>query len=476
MNDPVRIWVPMAAWWVPVWITLDTAGESTDALETAVIGLVHAGLVAPDALARELCLDRALVESAVATLTAAGVLTATEGGLMAKPTPEAGEGPRARAGFVAWDPASQRPLLQLWLDRDLPEMPVRCPEGWRIAPWAEPDPYPSRPRDQEVAEELRVLPGVGDLRIYEPRGLGAHESDGARVRRLRRRTGPSLRGPIWAPVEQRVAGPVVWRPSLLPLPEVSTELDPSGVQGVERGITPDAQGVLREVEAAHRDRIAPGLIRAAGFASVEDLQTSAREEAARELGGISEMPEWGGVLRLVEDAIVDEHVSRAVGGDWRRPLRAWGDVFERLTRDFARRLRPVVLGLKAGRLEADGRSRLRPVLGDSTGRVLDVASQPAELAKLCASLARDMDSIGTRVLALGVCVALDPRIRRAFEVLCLDTPKLFDSLDTAKDERNRVVHPKEGAEEIGILGHRARVLLACRMLPRLELPAAPLQR
>lgn len=467
MNDAVRIWVPVPAWWIPVWVTLDTAGESTDALETAVAGLVGAGLVSPEAIARELCLDRALVESAVATLLAAGVLMATDGGLKAHPALEAPEGPRALPGFIAWCPASQRPVMQLWLDRELPLVAEGAREGWQIAAWAEPDLYPGRPSDRDVAGLLRALPSAGDLRIYEPRGIGVHESDGARVRRLRRRTGASLRGPIWAPVEQRVAGPVVWRPSLLPVPEVSTELDPGGIEGVERVIAAGARGVLREAEAAHRDRIAPGMIRASGFTSVEDLRNSARQEAARELGGISERPECAGLLRLVEDAIVDEHVSRAVGGDWRRPLRAWGDVLERLTRDFALRLRPVVRELVARTLEADGRRRLGPILGESTGRVLAVAGRSDDIAKLRASFDSDLDSIGTRVLALGVCVALDTRTQRAFEALCMDAPRLFDSLEKAKEERNRVVHPKDGAEEIGVAGHRARVLLACRMLPRL---------
>lgn len=469
MNDTLRTWIPLSAWWIPVWITLDNAGESTDALETAVAGLVRAGLRARDTLARELALDVALVESAVATLLAAGVLTEGDGGLAAAHEPVPAEGPRGRPGFLVWDPAAQRPLLQLWLDRDPPSDELPAPPGWRVAPWTAPDDYPLRPRERELGEFLRVLPSAGDLRLFEPRGDGVHESDGVRVRRLRRRAGPSVRAPVWAPVEHRAAGVVVWRPSLRPLPEVGTELDPTGYEGiVRRGLPAGVTGALADTERELRDRVAPGVLRQAGFASVGDLRASAHDEAVRALGVFATLPEWRDLLALVEDAIVDEHLSLAVGGDWRRPIRAWGDVLERLTGLVMQRLRSLLDRVQARPVPPDELARIRPLLGRSTPHVVAVVGNSGELERLRVSLKNDLDSIGTRLLAFGVCALLHPPARRAFEALALDAPGLFDALDKAKEERNAVVHPKPHTEPIGVAGHRARVLLLCRTLPRLE--------
>lgn len=469
MNESIRTWVPLSAWWVPIWITIASDSESTDALETAIAELVRSGLRAPDVMARELCLDVALVESAVANLLAAGVLTVGEGGLSAAQKPEPVEGPRSRPGFIAWDPAAQRPLLQLWLDADVPPDDPPAPPGWRVAEWTEAADYPPHPRDRELGEFLRVLPSAGDLRLFEPRGNGVHESDGARVRRLRRRTGASVRGPVWAPVEHRIAGAVVWRPALRPLPKVTTELDPSGHEGIlRRGLNASACSALEDAERERRDRVAPGVLRQIGFRSVDELRASARADATRALGGIAELAMWAPLVSLIEDAIVDEHVSLAVGGDWRRPLRAWGDVLEHLTAIVVAHLRPVVSQLEARQIEPDESSRIRTLLGPTAGHALTVASKPDQLRQLKESFHNELHTIGTRLLAFGVCAILHPPTRRAFEGLALDARDLFANLDKAKEERNAVVHPKPSHQPIGVAGHRARVLLLCRVLPRLD--------
>jgi hypothetical protein len=473
MNDATRIWFPIPAWWVPVWITLDSAGESTDALETAVEAMVRAGLRAPAVIARELCLDTALVESAIATLASAGVITQTADGLSAKPRSEPGEGPRSRAGFIAWDPSAQRPLLQLWVAREPPLPAVEAPPGWRLSPWSEPDDYPQRPRTKEVAERLGVLPSMSGLRTFEPRGNGVHESDGGRVRRLRERSGPSARLPIWAPVEHRMSGPVVWRPSLRPIAEVGTELDPAGYEGVvRRALVPGASEALADAEREHRDRIAPGVVRQAGFTSVDDLRAEAKKQVSRDLGAITNLPGWQAVVQLAEDAVVDELISPAVGGDWRRPLRAWGDVLETLTALLIERLRPIVIALEARSVDPDERASIRLLLGPSTDHTLSTASNPEHFKQLKDSVQGRLDTIGTRVLAFGVCALLHLPTRRAFERLADQQPSLFETLGRAKSERNDVVHPKATTEAIGVAGHRARVVLLCRTLPMLDIEAA----
>jgi hypothetical protein len=467
VNEPIRSWIPVPGWWVPVWVVLDDVGGTTDVLEEAVAGMVRAGLDTTPEITRELCVDAALVESAVATLIGAAVLAVDGGRLVAvQGRPEAHV--RSRAGFVAWSPSAGRALLQIWLDTDAPEV-ESAPTGWRVETWEEPEEgYPRAPRRTDVAQQLELLPTAGDLRVFEPRaGAGVHETDGGRVCRLRPRPGPYRRQPIWVAVEQRPQGPVVWRPTLVPQPTIDTELDPGGWDG----LIASAHGAARTgAEGARHecmDAIAPGVLREAGFSSVQELRDSARAQAARELGDLGA---WEGLPAVVEEAFVVQKLGEVVGVDWRRLVQAWGHVLEVLTQALVNRLRDRLRALQAREIGVDERRQLQKLFGTQTWRAERAV---ARLGTLKEAVANGVDTIGTRVAALAVCVALDPDVRRAYQIACGGTPALFEALDKAVDERNRATHPRDDAEEIEVTGHRARVLYLCRTLTTFEVPSSP---
>lgn len=465
MSEIVRRWIPTPAFWYPVWVTLDGAGHALDPLEEALLALVRAGLRAPADLARELRVDFGLVESATQGLVADRSLAMEPGGLA--PGEAADADPSGdlqdRMGFIAWNPRTRRPLLQLWLDPELPRVTV-APRGWRFAPneFARSEARPPDDHDVEVA--LRLLPDAGDLRAFEPMGDGVREVDGARVHRLRMRPpARRQRASIWVPVEQRVQGPVVWRPSLVPMPEVETELDPAGWAGVLEAAPPEAQTLARSDMDEVHTQVAPGVLRAAGYESVEELQRSARAAAARDVGALDGMDL---VAKTVETAFVGQILGEAAGADWRTLGQAWANVLEAVTMEVARRVAPLLRDLKADDPPEDTRSLAR-LLGPSWERARDYSANRDQLGQLKAAMRGDADNVGTRILALAVTVVRDRRVRRAVEGVVEDQPDLFEQLDRARDERNRVVHLREKGDPVSVSGFRARVLLLTGALSRL---------
>jgi len=460
MAEVTRTWVPVPGWWFPIWVTLDATGHARDPLEDAVLGLVRAGMTGTGELAHALRVGSGLVESAVNHLTGSGVLEREDGSLkpVADPPDPMGQ-LEARRGLLAWDPAAGRPLLQLWLGAEPPEVD-QAPPGWQLAPW-EPRSDLSAPSDREVADALRLLSDVGELRAFEPVASGLREVDGARIHSLRRRGSRNRRlAPIWVPVEQRVPGPVVWRPALLPTQQVDTELSPGGWAGLLEVSSSEVRQLLDSERTACLASVAPGVLREAGFSSVEDLRRTAAATAARELGDLSD---WERARRAAEDAFVVDRLGEAAGGDWRQRAGGWASLLDVTTHQLVRQmlhLRPAAWRTPDGDEEREGRRALGPLWQEVKG----LLRKPDALRSIDKHITNDADGIGERLLWIGATIASSREARSAFTRVIAETPDLFEQLDKARQERNAVIHPRERVDPVPVAGFRARVLRVCRAL------------
>lgn len=470
-----RSWVPVPAWWVPVWIVLDGRPGVLDPLEDAVAALVAVGTARPSAIASTLAVPAPLVESALTHLAASGlVILEGEDWRSAPGLPAEMSEPQERAAFVAWDEAVGRPLLQVWLDVNDPDPeelpPVAQGTVLPVPPSADAT-WPRLPTSDRVDRSLQLLAATGTVVALEPVGGQVREVDGARVVRLRRRPDRrSERGWIWVPVEHRLQGAVVWRPSLLPRPDVETELDPAGWDGLLNRAGA-LTATLRAAQGEVHDLIAPGVLERTGYRSVEELRSEAVRSADRELNG--PVPaEWGIVAEVVAAAFVTQRTAEAAALDWRAVARGWADVLEVVTLELVRRVRPALLAVRltdAGKVAPD---RLRPVLGSATlGHVRKVLRSEEEANRLVDSVRHGTDSIGVRILAIAAAVAADPAVYRAFAELSMDHARFFDDLDRANKDRIAVVHRRDGDEDrVSIVGFRDRVLSVARTSARLRLP------
>jgi len=464
-----RSWLPVPTWWYPVWVSLDRGLGPTDPLLVAVVEFVGIGVVRAEDIAHELSVPRILVESALAHAESVGLLVRDAAGDLEAHQGEFVGPPREDAAWVAWDSAAGRPLLQVWLDGSMPDGPG-SPTGWSVEAAPEGADYPRRPSDGKLLGALRVLGQASDVAVYTPVGKGVRRDEVALIRRIRRRARQRpKRGWSWAPVEHRVYGTVVWRPSMAPLPEVETELDPAGWAGLEAQI--DAKTRARQARSRRRVReeIAPGVLQAAGFASGEELREAAARTARRELGPAASHRE---TLELVREAYVQERLAEVLESDWRVLARGWVDVLELLTLRLADTSRPGVLS--TGRLTSwrpEEERRLRKTLGGKTwGTVRRTLADDNRRHALQQAARERTDSIGTRILLLGSAVAADRQLERAFVSALEVEPRFFEYLDDANLARRTVVHLRGDAGEVDVGSFRTRVLLLCRAAATFLLP------
>jgi hypothetical protein len=462
-----RTWAPIPAWWIPVWVVLDGASGALDPLEDAVLALVAAGKRQPDAVASVLAVPTLLVERALAHLAAQGLVAGEAGAWRPVAAAMAGAAPQERAAFVAWDEATIRPLLQVWLDPEAPEDPPDIASATVLPVPSADREWPKRPSDQRIDRALQLFAATGAVVALEPIGSGVREVDGARVVRVRRRLDQRFaRRWIWAPVEHRLHGAIVWRPSLVPRPNLETELDPGGWEGLVQRV-PELAGVLQAAQGEVLDAIAPGVLERAGFRTVDELRAEAHRSAERALDGPVAAP-WQPIVALVAQAYAAERTAEAVGLDWRALARGWADVLEALTLALLGRVRIVVLGATLRAPQPEEVARLVRELGPGVHRLKAVWRNPEEAKRLADTVRDGTDSIGTRLLAVMVAVASDAKLRSAFLEAMQDHPRFFDDLDTANKERIAVVHRRDATDEqVSVVAFRERVIALARTSVRL---------
>ena len=463
-----RSWVPVPAWWFPVWISLDATEGRRDALLLAIERFVALGVGRADGIASELCLPTALVESAMGEAIARGRLRLTTAGqLEVVPDDTADEQPVDDPGWIAWDPRAGRPLLHLWGDARLPPEGPRA-EGWQVQALPPTFEHPPPPGDDRVIRALQVLGHAPEVSVLQPAGVGVRRDESARVRRVRRRLDEKRRrGWIWAPVEHRVHGTVVWRPSPVPTPEVEGELDPGGWDQLAAMLHDDHATEHERTRKELFEEIAPGVLHQAGFESIEALRKAARKSTERALPNARE---WGPVVVSAEEAYMQEKLAEALEADWNVLARGWAEVLEVLTRELAEPCIPALRNLRrAPQWSAEDMRRLHRRLGSKTWKaVKKTLGDRHRLAELKQAAKDQTDSIGTRLLFLGAAIATESALERAFAPVFESEPKFFELLDRATAGRNAVVHRRADRGDLHVPAFREVVLKVCSAALQLD--------
>lgn len=478
MEMPKR-WFEVRVWWVPVWIASDSGLVTVDPLMEAAAGLLRAGMSEPEEMGRLLFLSPALLESALAHLQGLGHVTRTDTGWALTPDARPPTEPVEQEGWVLWDPAVDRPLLQVWIGRRPRKTPAP-PPGWELVVEELPTKV-QRPPDRVVEEGLGLLAGVPDLMGYEALGAGARRIDARRICRIRRRPMAKLRpGSAWVPVEYRPTGPVIWRPAPAPLPSVETELDPAGEEGLRARLSADAAAALDHLALEVRTRLAPGIVHEAGFKSVEELKQAGHRAITRELLGVSPAEGWQGIEALMIQAWSGQRLAQVVSGDWRAALHGWAAVLEALARGTVRQLRPALDAALFERVremprqqrdqQADRQERL---LAGSLGFLKrEVLKSEQGLRELQGQV--DRPTIGSAMLAMAFAASFHPGAAaaladadRRLRDLSTTGQGLFTVMAQANRERIAVIH-HEPAEAVNVMAARARVVALARTL--VELP------
>jgi hypothetical protein len=329
------------------------------------------------------------------------------------------------------------------------------------------------PTRKAVADALRALSRMPDVAAYETYSDRWRAVDLGTNRRIR--INPmkrwSLRT-VHVPVEFRATGPTVWRPSMVPVPTVRTELDPIGWDG----LTARLGGVARrELDSQRLDatNIIRPLLAQHGFENLEDLFDSARREARRELLGSWDAPGWAQLQQDVVNAVVDGRVAAITAPQrgWRQVLHGWCGVLDNATAAIVRRLaltdesiRKACARPKDERRAAIERQR---ILGQSQNHLRKVVGNDDELRALESKVRRGL-TIGERVLAIALAYALDESARMVLTPVLEECRSLFDELDKAVAVRNEIIHPRDQAFElIDASTFRERVLTIVRATMRM---------
>jgi hypothetical protein len=448
-----KAWCEVPAWWIPVWIALPSAAEVIDPLEEAAHELIKVGRGSPAEIADLLCLDVTLVESAVALLQQRGVIQLEDGRWRSIETPPPNARPVERAGWIAWDDQAQRPLLEVWLSKPPAPGVDAAPKGWTFVPLDSFAPNVERPSGKAVSEALRALSRLPDILAYQSFGDGWRAVDLGTNRRIR--INPMRRWwlrTVHVPVEFRATGPTVWRPSLVPVPTVRTELDPTAWDGLTVRV---GKGPLRELEKRRLDatNILQPLLAQHGFDNLDDLSDFARREARRDLLGSWDLPGWGQLQQEVVNAVIDGRVAAITAPQrgWRQALHGWCDVLDRATAAIVECIGLTgEVFLKVRTLSRDERRSAvdrQRVLGPSLKHLRDVVANDDQLRALENKLGRS-PTIGDRVLAIAFGYAFHESSRAALGPALLECRSLFDELNKAIAVRNEIIHPREQAFEL----------------------------
>lgn len=473
-----RSWFPVPAWWFPVSIVLDGDARALDPLEEAILGLIASDVQTPRGMADVLGLSSSLVEAACDDLesrqrVARGADGHWEIAVVEDRRTDEPPRPSTFDAWIAWDAGPERPVAQVWLSRERPTKPESMPaQGWDIRPMPNDIVFPPEPRFNDVDDQLRVAAGLETFILLEPMGLAVSRLDGQRVRRLTRRLGErAAQGWLWVPVEQRVTGAAVWRPCLVPRPDVETELERGGLGALRMRLSAGDGQRLDAEQRALSAATAPGVFRESGFETVDALHEWAARERASELGGAA--PGWlSQTWGAVGTALSDERIAETTGSDWRALCRGWADVLETLTLDLANRVRAVVVNCRALPVPSGhDRDTLRRLVGEPVyGQFQRLANDPKKYEGLRREFGKRNDAIYARTVGVVVAAAVDRRFRRDLEVLCETYPRFFALLDEARERRNTVVHVGRSNVDVDPLGFRSQVLELCRAVVLLPEP------
>lgn len=474
MAQVQKAWCEVTAWWIPVWISLPNTADATDPLEEATHELIKLGRGAAAEIAEILCLKETLVESALMLLEQRRIIQlGADRRWRSIEAPLSASRPVERAAWIAWDDLAQRPLLEVWLGKP-PRDAHFAMADWKLVAQDHPGHDLESPKAKIVADALRALSRMPDIAAYESYGDRWRAVDLGTNRRIR--INPmkrwSLRR-IHVPVEFRATGPTVWRPSMVPVPTIRTELDPTGWDGLTARLSGLAQRELEHYRLDATNIIRP-LLAQHGFESVEDLFESGRREARRELLGSWDTPGWAQLQYDVVNAVVDGRVAAitAPRRGWRQVLHGWCGVLDSATAAIVR-----CLGLTD---ESVRKARARPknerrdaierqrILGRSQDHLLKVAGNDEELRALERKVRRGL-TIGERILAIALAYALDDSARNMLSPVLEECRSLFDELDEAVAVRNEIIHPRDQAFElIDASTFRQRVLTIVRATMRIR--------
>lgn len=464
------VWYPVPAWWVPTFLETQLGAGAVDPLERAALRFLALDTPqaprTPESMALALRMDPAMVHGAVARLHSRGwVEPVTDGSWRRTAQVEDIEVVRERReAWVPWDPVDGRPLLGVWLGSE----PPQWEEGPR--PWLEHGASErpqldgaARPRPKEVAQALRLLTSVDDPLVLEAVGRHAELFQGEILRLYPRLDAPR---PGWMAVyvEHRPTGSAVWRPQPAPTQEVETELDPAGwVRFLDR--MADRRQRLEEEEDART--VGRDVLARLEVATVAELRAKLRVRLGLELGR-----RVSAALRdAAVEAAVQQQLAEATDQPWRRALTGWTEVLERWLRDVSEGLAlPALQGLEPNEGDWDAfgaRARMvRERLGPSWGPLKQLLKK-RELHQLRQLMTADRATGGARVLALAAAMAVDDEARAGIvalddRVAILVGEGLFPALNRLVSERNAITHAHSGADEVGGVGFRDRVLALLR--------------
>lgn len=463
---PIRLSCPVPGWWIPMWVSLADGATGPDPLEEAGHALVRAGVDRAESIAQVLCVDSVLVESALAGLALSGRLTTADGRWRATTTDVPTQARTEREGWIFWDPVANKPLMQLWIGPRPEELAV--PAGWEaLAIDGKPQ---GRPSIVEVDRVLSLLAGVPEVLGLEGRGSAFAIVDMASVRSVRRDPRkPIERGVAHVPIELRpVTGPVVWRPAIVRFGRVQTPLDPRGWRGLLDRLEPEGCALLERRRREASVAIAPGVLEAAGYERVEDLEEAIELEARRTFGARWEASGWQNLSGLIRNAERHAVVSRAVGGDWRSALHGWADVLDALVAEacdrvagdrdeetFAR-VRELTTKERHRRIRAHGAT-----LGDvTTAKLVGDVATDANLDELAAAL-RTVPSIGPRISGLAFAFVFGRDGRTTLAPALDSAPSFFVDLDRANKDRRKIAH-LGGDDSVDVASFRQRVITLAR--------------
>ena len=466
MTTDVRTWVPLATWWIPVWVTLQTERTARDPLETAVLGLVGFGRQRVTAMATQLCVNAGLVQSAVDHLLALGAVEVDEQAWISLPK-EAATSDGAlekQRGYIAWDSSPDRPLLQLWLDDDVAATSEQF-QGWTMIDHDAVASPKDKPSQDKIAKWLHLLPNISDLRVFEPFGSGARELDGSTVAKLRLRPNSPLRAnPVWVPVEERALGAVVWRPSMVPRERVQTELDPGGWDGLLDRVPRSVREELEKQHRRYRDLVMPGVVKEAGFASLDDFKLSMESKARQMLGDIQMSDR---VWNAAVDAVAMQKLGETIDADWRMLAKPWAALLDLATLEVAIRVRPALERITIRVLREDETNEVRALLAENWGYMDKVAwgkSAARDMDALRDHLIAGTDTLGLRQLLFSLCATFDCTWRERFLECDRKWPGFFSLLHRAVQIRNTVEHERAAGALVDVDAFRAQVVRVVQAL------------
>lgn len=462
-----RVWYAVPALWIPVLVVVQSAAfRRVDALQQAILDFVDSGRAEAASIASHLCISPSLVAGAMERLLASNVLIRDESGTPQRVEQEEDAEPTTEThpGWLAFDPYRKRLLPEVFLGLEPPERASQeAPSGWSVCEQSSTEAV-SRPSARDIESQLQLLPTTASVVVTRRVGTAVESEEGAQhVRRLLYRVGQGQRvGSLYIPVEHRPHGPIVRRPAVAPTVEIRTELDPTGARTLLQRLTPEQQRSFQSAQRNARETLVPWLLEALGYASLVEFDQSVEREAKRVLGNA-----WHHLSQTGQEevrcAIRQQATAQAMQASWREVAGGWADVLEVMTLHA----RTALMGQDYGGSHTLS-PHLKSVLGVSFPHVQSVLKKPGDRTTLKSKIAGDRDTIGDRILFLGLAVAVDPQLQDRLKRATNDTTEcLFDALDTSNRARITIIHHREQRGTVDPAAFRANVITVTRGLARL---------